>query len=212
MCGRYVRDAHREDVVRHFELVDGLDYFDIHGYKANKEVFPGEEIFAINNEHRPENVWWTIEDKDHSGVWRRTINAKCETILWVPMFKDAFLHDRILVPATGFFEWDGRKQRYEFTTDEPLFAFGGIARECVIKGELKRCAVILTTCGNEVVRPIHTKDRMPVIIHKRDYQRWLDPDTSVEELQRLMQPLADDELHARPADEQCDPMQAELFS
>jgi len=212
MCGRYVSSAYREDVIRHFELVEGLDYFDIHGYNATTEVFPGTEIFAINNENNPEDVWWTIEDKDHKGVLRRTINAKCETVLWVPMFKDAFLHDRILVPATGFFEWDARKQKHEFTTDEPIFAFGGIARDCMIKGELKRCAVILNTCGNEVVRPIHPKDRMPVIIHKRDYQKWLDPATPMEELKRLMRPLADDELHVKPVREDDIGKQANLFT
>jgi putative SOS response-associated peptidase YedK len=212
MCGRYVRDVNRDEAVKHFGIVDGLDYFDIHGYKASAEVFPGTEIFAINNEHRPEDVWWTIEDKDHKGIWRRTINAKSESVLWVPMFKDAFLHDRILVPATGFFEWDARKQRYEFKTDEPVFAFGGIARDCQIRGEIKRCAVILTTAGNEVVRPIHPKDRMPVIIHKRDYQKWLDPATPIEELERLMQPLADDELHAKPVKEDDIGRQTELFA
>jgi hypothetical protein len=28
------------DIIKHFRLVDGLDYFDIHGYKMRDEVFP----------------------------------------------------------------------------------------------------------------------------------------------------------------------------
>lgn len=95
----------------------------------------------------------------------------------------------------------GRHQaEYEFTFDEPIFAFGGIARDCEIKGETKRCGVILTTDANEIVRRIHVKGRMPVVIHKYDYKRWLNPDTPFNELHRMMQPLPDEETHAAKFD------------
>jgi putative SOS response-associated peptidase YedK len=199
MCGRYVRKIDKEDAIRHFELIDGLDYFDIHGYKASPEVFPGTYIFAIDGRNRPEDVWWTIEDRDQKGIMRKTINAKAENVLWARMFKSAFLTDRVLIPATSFYEWDDDKTRWEFTFDEPIFAFGGIARDCEIKGEVRRCGVILTTTANDVVRPIHTKDRMPVVIRKQDYQKWLDPDTPIAELKRLMRPLGDSETNASVA-------------
>ena len=130
MCGRYVLKALPADIIKHFRLIDGLDYFDIHGYKMRDEVFPGEWITAINNDNRPEDIWWTIEDKDNAGVPRRAINAKAETVTNVRMFADAFKRDRVLIPATGFFEWDCKKCRQLFTFYEPLFAFGGIARDC----------------------------------------------------------------------------------
>ena len=195
MCGRYVLKALKEDIIKHFNLIDGLDYFDIHGYKMREEVFPGEWITAINNANRPEDIWWTIEDKDNSGAPRKAINAKAETVTKVNMFANAFRTDRVLIPATGFFEWDTGKCRHLFTFDEPLFAFGGIARECDIKGEARRCGVVMTTQANDVVRPIHEKGRMPVVIHKYDYSSWLDPATSTEDLKRLLHPLATDETH-----------------
>lgn len=199
MCGRYERRALREDIIRYFNIVDGLDYFDIHGYKANPEVFPGEWMMAINKENRPEDIWWTIEDIDNSGVYRRAINAKAETVTKVNMFSEAFRTDRVLIPATGFFEWDAKKQRHLFTFDEPLFAFGGIARDCKIKDETRRCGVILTTEANEIVSPIHTKGRMPVVIHKYDYAKWLDPDTPFSELRRMMLPMPGEETRAARA-------------
>jgi putative SOS response-associated peptidase YedK len=201
MCGRYVLKALKEDIIKHFNLIDGLDYFDIHGYKMRDEVFPGEWITAINNANRPEDIWWTIEDVDNSGTPRRAINAKAETVTKVHMFADAFRTDRVLIPATGFFEWDSGRCRHLFTFDEPLFAFGGIARECEIKGETKRCGAIMTSDANEVVRPIHTKGRMPVVIHKYDYGAWLSPDTSFTDLRRMVQPLASEETHAERVDE-----------
>ena len=208
MCGRYVLKALKQDIIKHFNLVDGLDYFDIHGYKLRDEVFPGEWITTINNENRPEDVWWTIEDTDNSGVPRRAINAKAETVTKVNMFANAFRSDRVLIPATSFFEWDARKQRHEFTFDEPLFAFGGLARDCEIKGETKRCGVIITTDANEVVRPIHLKGRMPVVIHTYDYERWLNPDTSFQDLIRLMKPVPTDETHVRIAEEPIKPSES----
>jgi len=201
MCGRYVLKALKDDVIKHFNLIDGLDYFDIHGYKMRDEVFPGEWITAINNANRPADIWWTIEDKDNGGAPRRAINAKAETIAKVRMFANAFRTDRILVPATGFFEWDSGRCRHLFSFDEPLFAFGGIARDCEIKGETKRCGVIMTTEANDVVRPIHTKGRMPVVIHKYDYASWLDPETSFADLRRMLRPLAADETRVEIAKE-----------
>ena len=211
MCGRYVLKALKDDIIKHFNLIDGLDYFDIHGYKMREEVFPGEWITAINNQNRPEDIWWTIEDKDNSGVPRRAINAKAETVTKVDMFADAFRKDRMLIPATGFFEWDSGKCRHLFTFDEPIFAFGGIARQCDIKGEARRCGVVMTTDANDVVRPIHEKGRMPVVIHRYDYGTWLDPSTDFAELRRLLRPLANDETHVERSEEERDAAQGSLF-
>ena len=211
MCGRYVLKALKEDIIKHFNLVDGIDYFDIHGYKMREEVFPGEWIMSINNQNRPEDIWWTIEDMDNNGVLRRAINAKAETITKVQMFADAFRKDRVLIPATGFFEWDTGKCRHLFTFDEPIFAFGGIARDCEIKGETRRCGVIMTTDANEVVSPIHEKGRMPVVVHKLDYERWLDPSTPFPDLRRLMQPLSEKETHVERVEEASGSAQGSLF-
>jgi putative SOS response-associated peptidase YedK len=36
---------------------------------------------------------------------------------------------------------------------------------------------------------------MPVVIHKYDYARWLNPDTPFDELRQMMQPLPNEETH-----------------
>lgn len=199
MCGRYKQNAAHADVVKHFQLIDAG--FEI---KPRNEVFPGTDILAVDLEHRPEMIHWTIEDCDNRGVTRKVINAKSETVQLVKMFRDAFRESRVLIPATGFYEWkelaDKQKEKYEFEFDEPLFAFAGIARPCEIKGEERTCGVILTTEANDVVRPIHAKNRMPVILHKYDYEKWLDPRTPPEELERLMRPIPNGEITARSLD------------
>jgi len=200
MCGRYKLSAVHKDVLKHFDLIDGK--FD---HEPNEEIFPGEEILAVDHNWRAKKIFWTIEDCDNSGKLQRAINAKSETMTKVNMFRDAFKNGRVLIPATGFYEWkdmpDRKKARYEFAFDEPLFAFAGISRECDIKGETKNCGVILTTEANETVRPIHAKNRMPVILHKYDYEKWLDPGTSFEELRRMMKPIPKEEISAKKVDE-----------
>ncbi len=215
MCGRYKMTADERALFEKFPYLHQDEYFDIHGYKKQPEIFPGTDIFAINNDHKAEDIWWTVEDQDARGVWRRTINAKAENVMLAKMFKDAFLHDRVLVPATGLFEWqtqpDKSKKKFEIWFDEPVFAFAGIARGCEIKGEPKRCAVILTTRANKVFEEIHNaKQRQAVVIREKDHEKWLDPDTSISELQRLMEPVSSRETHYKQVDE-VPPEQASLF-
>jgi putative SOS response-associated peptidase YedK len=59
---------------------------------------------------------------------------------------------------------------------------------------LKTCTII-TTGSNELMEMIH--DRMPVILHPRDYAKWLDaaPQTP-ERLQPLIKPFSADAMSA----------------
>jgi putative SOS response-associated peptidase YedK len=200
MCGRYKMTAEQRALFDLMPYLEQDEYFDIHGYKLNGDICPGTFIMAVNNRLEAEDVWWTVEDEDRNGVPRRVINAKAENVRNTPMFREAFARDRILVPATGIYEWqlqpDGTKKKFDMWFDEPVFAMAGVARDCEIKGERRRCAVILTTRANGVFDQIHnTKPRQPVVIHRDDHERWLDPATPPEELEHLMEPVADEEVH-----------------
>lgn len=206
MCGRYLLKALSAEIIQHFELVDGLDYFDEHGYKFDREVFPGEPILAINKYHLPEDLWWTIRDRTFDGKITNAINARSETVAKVTMFRDAFKSDRVLIPASAIYEWqqqpDGSKIKFAISFDTPLFALAGIARDCEIKGTIRRATAILTTTPNNIFREIHNvKQRQAVVIRESDYERWLDPRTSLDELKPLMQPLPDEVTHAKEAPE-----------
>lgn len=199
MCGRYKMTAEQRELFDKLPYLEQDEYFDIHGYKMRDEIFPGTPILGINNQHKAEDLFWTIADKTWDGKAVKVINAKSETAARVPMFKEAFRTDRVLIPATGFFEWDPEKRKHVFTFDEGLFMLGGIARTCEIKGQPTRCAAILTTEANDVVRPIHIKNRMPVMLHHYDYEKWLDPQTPADELKKMMAPAANEETHVAPA-------------
>ena len=103
------------------------------------------------------------------------INARSETLLEKPAFKESFERRRCLIPADGFYEWkrSGRsKQPFHFgMKDDSLFAFAGIwDRWKTPQGIVESCA-ILTTTPNELLRGVH--DRMPVIVNVEKYQEWL---------------------------------------
>jgi len=115
------------------------------------------------------------------GKLAQPINAKVETAGEKPMFRHAFKRSRVLVPASGFYEWvpvAGYKQPYFIRPvgGEALFGFGGLVEHWDgPEGQVLTFA-ILTAAANDLVRPIH--DRMPVIIRPEDYAAWLDHDVT----------------------------------
>ena len=112
------------------------------------------------------------------GKLAQPINAKIETAGEKPMFRHAFKRSRVLVPASGFYEWvpvAGYKQPHFIRPvgGEALFGFGGLLEHWEgPEGQVLTFA-ILTTAANDLMRPIH--DRMPVIVRPEDYADWLDP-------------------------------------
>lgn len=199
MCGRYVRRLEYKAAMKHFEIIDQHGHHNHHEW--NEEIFPGEPIFAINNKREAEDVFWTITHEDRFGKVIKSFNAKAENVMRIPAFKEPFLNDRILIPATGLYEWytpdKGKKVKYEITFQQPIFAFGGFAGDFVTKDKMTRCGVIMTTTPNETFKRIHNiKQRQAVVIYPDDYSKWLDPATDISELRELMQPKPDRETHA----------------
>lgn len=120
---------------------------------------------------------WSKDDKAAA----RMINARAETVAERPSFRKAF-HDRpCLVPADGFYEWKkvgaNEKQPYFITlkNGEP-FAFAGLWErwhdpQLPSDAPGLETFTILTTEPNALCAPIH--DRMPVILPREDWPRWL---------------------------------------
>lgn len=56
---------------------------------------------------------------------------------------------------------------------------------------------IITTEANELMSPIHT--RMPVILHRRDYDRWLSREVMEQPPIDLLRPYESEEMEMVPA-------------
>ena len=103
------------------------------------------------------------------------INARAESVLDKPAFRNAMRRRRCLVPADGFYEWkqDGARKRPFYAAAKGLVAFAGVWEPWIgPNGEEVETACIITTAANRTLRPLH--DRMPVVIPPQAFDLWLD--------------------------------------
>jgi putative SOS response-associated peptidase YedK len=120
------------------------------------------------------------------------INARSESVHQKPAFKKAFQESRVLVPATGFYEWNrktsGSRQQASYISvrKSQVFAFAGVWQRWQHNLESIDTFAILTTEPNCLVADIH--NRMPVIFEPSSYDLWLNPHTPWRQLADLMQP------------------------
>lgn len=114
---------------------------------------------------------------------RLVINARWESAFARPMFRDAMLHRRCVIPARAYFEWDHRrvplvKCRFQ-PVGEPLFLLAGLYR-WQEGGALE--FTVLTQEASPDVSPYH--DRMPVMLRPTLLRDWLDTGCPPEEIIR----------------------------
>ncbi len=131
----------------------------------------------------------------------RLVNARAETLLAKPSFRDAVPARRCVLPASGFFEWEavGRAKRpWRFRwRDETAFGLAGLwATWRAPGGEIVESCAVITTTPNEVMRPIH--HRMPVMLTPDECRAWLDPRTAQFDALALLRPPPANRLLATP--------------
>jgi putative SOS response-associated peptidase YedK len=115
---------------------------------------------------------WVNEPKTFSLL----INARGESVLDKPAFRNAMRRRRCLVPADGFYDWRaGEPKRPYFVrakSGAPL-AFAGLWETWTgPNGEEIDTAAIVTTRANRALAAIH--ERMPVIVAPEAFGLWLD--------------------------------------
>lgn len=111
------------------------------------------------------------------------INARGESVLDKPAFRNAMRRRRCLIPTDGFYEWQARGPAA--TPKRPFFvrskaaagggaplAFAGIYETWTgPNGEELDTAAIVTTSANRTLSPIH--ERMPVFVPPDAFDLWL---------------------------------------
>jgi len=144
-------------------------------YKTG-EIFPGDTAPAvIEQQGKLLPVPATFGFSGY-GDKRLLINARSETAAEKKTFAESYQKRRIVLPATGFFEWghDEQKTKYLFTvSNSNVFYLCGLYR--IVEGRLR--FVVLTRAADESMIEIH--DRMPVIVGKNDVRAYLTDQKSV---------------------------------
>lgn len=105
------------------------------------------------------------------------INARSETVLEKPAFRNAMKRRRCLIPADGYYEWQasGTRRRPHFIhrRDASPIGLAGLAETWIgPNGEELDTVAILTTPAGPDLAVLH--HRVPVTIAPADFDRWLD--------------------------------------
>ncbi len=118
---------------------------------------------------------WVKDPKTFSLL----VNARGESVLEKPAFRNAMRRRRCLIPADGFYEWRagaaGAPKRPYFVRPKSSgpIAFAGLWETWTgPNGEELDTAAIVTTRANRMLAAVH--DGMPVIVAPEAFDLWLD--------------------------------------
>jgi putative SOS response-associated peptidase YedK len=105
------------------------------------------------------------------------INARAETVLEKPAFKNAIKRRRCLIPADGYYEWQASRKRrrphFIHRRDGAPIGLAGLAETWIgPNGEELDTVAIVTAPASADLAVLH--DRVPVTIAPGDFDRWLD--------------------------------------
>lgn len=205
MCGRFARRSTREVLANWF----GVDLEDTPAFAPSYNVAPQtvQPVVRLGRDSaKPEFAlmrwglvpFWAKDAK----IGYTTINARAEEAASKPAFREALRKRRCLIPADAFYEWEHSEQKNKqafaigLKGGEP-YAFAGLWERWRPKqGEPLESFSILTTDANEIVQPIH--NRMPVILARKDYRRWLEPSAQEQLPIDLLRPFPAEETIAWP--------------
>jgi len=200
MCGRYT--------VRSIQPVSELFGIALPPeFRPRFNIAPTQDVPVVRSSEggrRVDLLHWGLVPRwaEDPSIGNRMINARAETAAEKPAFRDAMKRRRCLVPADAFYEWkvvpgEKRKQPHliRMKGDRP-FAIGGLWEHWGRDGNDLDSFTILTTTPNELVSGIH--DRMPVIVAREDFDRWLDPALPADGVKDLLRSYAASEMQASP--------------
>ncbi|WP_132958602.1 SOS response-associated peptidase [Rhizobium sp. BK251] len=217
MCGRFALTATPE------EVREILGLLDIEDFPARYNIAPTQPILIViagEGQERGSNLpdrrallvrWgftpsWVKDPKSFPLL----INARAETAIGKATFRAAMRHRRILVPASGFYEWHrppkGSREKSQAYWVRPknggMIAFAGLMETwSSADGSEIDTGAILTVPANQTVSAIH--DRMPVVIRPEDFSRWLDCKTQEpRDVADLMVPAQEELFEAIPVSDQ----------
>lgn len=208
MCGRYVRKSTRREIAAWFGTEEGENLDWGTSYNVAPQTF--QPVVRLKRENGQREIvlmrWGLIPfwSKD-AKIGYSTINAKAETVATAPAFREAFKQRRCLIPADAFYEWQKLNPKHKqpfaiaLSSREP-YGFAGVWerwRDPQTQEWLETFS-ILTTDANQVVAPLH--NRMPVIIERKDYARWLGSGDPAQPPADLLRPFPAEQMTAWKVD------------
>ena len=187
MCGRFSVNVNYE------ELKDRFPTHKVQPIKPLYNFAPTMELPIIINNDVINMKWGLVTSwaKDTSFA-SKMINARSESLLERPSFKNLVDTNRCVIVSNGFYEWDSvtKSPYYIYHTSNQIMTFGGLYSTWVNKNkETVYTFTIITTEPNNSLSYIH--HRMPLILDKGDDIKWIDNNNSYDSVKELVKPIDD---------------------
>lgn len=206
MCGRFTLQTSLMTLGEHFLFDVPADITLAPRFNISPTHSIATLVWNQGQRHYGRMHWGLIPRwaKDNSMAGKM-INARSETIREKPSFRGPYQRQRCLILADGYYEWkpDGSSKQPVYIhhkTHQP-FAFAGLWETWTPPQAQQETTpwwttTIITTDANELTKNLH--HRMPVILSPRDYDAWLDPDTTDLEYlhQILVQPSEQNQMES----------------
>lgn len=172
MCGRYfVDDEMWREIKKICKQIDDSKLKVTRG-----DVRPTDMAVVLMGmkEVRTEQMQWGFTKQYQEGL---LINARAETVLSKPSFRDSMRHCRCVIPAAGFYEWNKAKEQVSFRMPQSKILYmAGIWQPTAKEKQF----TILTTSPNDSVSPVH--DRMPLVLTSEEIIPWIQSFDAAEKL------------------------------
>ena len=172
MCGRYfVDDEMWREIKKICKQIDDSKLKVTRG-----DVCPTDMAVVLMGmkEVRTEQMQWGFTQQYQEGL---LINARAETVLSKPSFRDSMRHCRCVIPAAGFYEWNKAKEQVSFRMPQSKILYmAGIWPPTAKEKQF----TILTTSPNDSVSPVH--DRMPLVLTSEEIIPWIQSFDAAEKL------------------------------
>ncbi|MEP1230210.1 MAG: SOS response-associated peptidase [Litorimonas sp.] len=210
MCGRYSLAQNLTEIIAAFGAqpsdVDSTDA-PLWDWEPNYNIAPASVVpvlaFDGQKQRKVVPMRWGLHPHWKKGPpeGRPLFNARSETAAEKPSFRTPYRRRRALIPATGWYEWEGvekpktpyyiRQGSEEIDKEAPL-AFAGLWDKWrVSEGiELLSCTILTTPANGEMK---HLHHRMPVRLPCEKWDSWLDWEVNSDFT--LSQKLGGEDLH-----------------
>ena len=196
MCSRYSLTSPHESVRNTFK------YKNAELFPPRYNIAPSQPVAIVRPDPTGERelalVRWGLIPGwvKNPSEFTMIINARSETALEKPSFRNAMRHRRCIVPADGFYEWTGvpgKKVPHLIRQKSGgVMGFAGLHEHWMGADGSEMESMAIITCGpNATMATIH--DRMPVILPEEQFDFWLDVrGVPQDDAAELLKPAPDD--------------------
>ncbi len=153
----------------HYQFINGT-YKDVAEYAElppiepkgvwERDLWPKRQGLIIKQHREPAVMSWGFS---HPTLNKVVPNARADK-LHSPMWQHAFKQYRCLIPLNSWFENGMDERKYALRLHEPICCVAGLH-------DGRGAYTMIMTEANPFIERFH--DRMPIILHKRDFDQWL---------------------------------------